>query len=87
MNAYTAQLYQTVDRLAKFLAQINLYYEEDQWRNLLFQAVNLAISETTSILSNDFQKEIEVSSSMADLSIMFGNYMARGIISGSMTGE
>lgn len=87
VNAYTAQLYQTVDSLAKFLAQINLYYEEDQWRNLLFQAVKLAIDETTSILSNDFQKEIEVSSSMADLSIMLGNYMAGGIISGSMSGQ
>jgi len=87
VNAYTAQLYETVDSLAKFLAQINLYYQEDQWRYLLFQAVKLAIDETTSILSNNFQKEIEVSSSMADLSIMLGNYMAGGIISGSMPEE
>ena len=87
VNAYTAQLYETVESLAKFLAQINVFYEEEQWRYLLYQAVKLAIDETTSILRNDFQKEIEVSSSMADLSIMFGNYMARGIISGSMPGE
>jgi len=87
VNAYTAQLYETVDSLAKFFAQINLYYEEEQWRTLLLQAVRLAIEEITSILGNDFQKEIEVSSSMADLSIMLGNYMARGIFSGSMTRE
>lgn len=84
-DTYTAQLYQTVESLAKFLAQINLYYDEDQWRSLLYQAVRLVIDEAASILSNDFEKEIDVSSSMADLAIMIGNYMARGIISGSMT--
>lgn len=86
-DTYTAQLYQIADSLAKFLAQINLYYEEAQWRNLLNQAVKSAIDEAASILGNDYKKEIEVSSSMADLAILIGNYMARGIISSNSTKE
>jgi len=80
-NSYTSQLYQTIDSLAKFLAQINIYYDETQWRNLLYQAAKLSIDEATALLTNDFKKEIEVSSSMADLADTIGNYMARGIIS------
>lgn len=87
VNEYTMQLYQTADDLARFLAQINLYYDESQWRNLFYQAIRLVIDEATSLLSNDFEREVEVSSSMADLVTLMGNYMARGIISGSMYSE
>lgn len=87
INDSTVQLYQAAGNLAGFFAQINLYYDETQWNNLLSQAVKLAIDEAVSILSNDYEKEIEVSSSMADLAVMIGNYMARGIISQSMPND
>ena len=87
VNEYTMQLYQTADDLARFLAQINLYYDESQWRNLFYQSIRLVIDEATSLLSNDFEREVEVSGSMADLVTLMGNYMARGIISGSMYSE
>ncbi|MDD3169641.1 MAG: hypothetical protein PHC91_09325 [Eubacteriales bacterium] len=84
VNDLYIKLYQATDELAAFLAQINVYYEEAQWKNFLYQAVKLAIDEATSILREDFENEVEVSSSMADLVLMIGNYMARGIISASI---
>jgi len=87
VNAYTVQLYQSSDDLAKFLAQINLFYEESRWKSFFDRAVNLAIDEATALLANDFAREVDASSSMADLVSLMGNYMARGIIGSGMRQE
>lgn len=84
VNTQTVLLYQGADNLAAFLAKVNLYYSEEQWKNLLYQSIQLIIDEAIAISREDFEKEIEISSSMADLVMIIGDYMARGIIAGSL---
>ena len=83
INNQTVQLYRSADELANFLARINVYFNADQWKNLFYQAARLAIDEAVSILNKDFGKEVQISDSMANLAMLMGNYMARGILAGS----
>jgi len=77
-------LYQSADSLARFFAQINIYWDEGQWKNLLYQYVRMKIEEIVAIASNDFQKEVEVYDRVEDLTAIMGNYMARGIIASNL---
>lgn len=82
INAQTVQLNRRADELADFLAQINVYYSADQWRYLFYQAIRLIADEALSIINKDFEREIEVSDSMANLAMLMGDYTARGLLAG-----
>jgi hypothetical protein len=82
INAQTVQLNQRANELADFFAQINVYYSADQWRYLFYQAIRLIIDEALSIINKDFDKEIEISDSMANLAMLMGDYTARGLLAG-----
>lgn len=81
INVQTTQLYQIVDELADFLAQLNTYYSAEEWKEFFYRAIELIIDETLALIQKNFQREVEISDSMANLAMQMGSYMANGIIS------
>lgn len=71
--------YQNADQLAGFLARINLYWDENQWRNLLYQYVNLKNHMIVAAASGNYRQEIQLFDSVFDLTSIMGTYMARGL--------
>jgi hypothetical protein len=85
INAQTVQLYQRADELSDFLGRINPYYNANEWKNFFYQAIELVIDEALSVINKDYAREIEISDSMADLSMLMGNYMAGGLLASHLS--
>jgi hypothetical protein len=72
--------YRNADELADFLGSINSFWAESQWRNLLYQYIQLKLQMISALVQKDYSKEIQVYDRVFDLTTIMGTYMARGII-------
>lgn len=80
VNLNAAQWYRAADQIAHFLASINVYWDEKQWRSLLYQFIQLMLTEVMAVLESEFIHENELWEIIEDLTFNIGSYMARGII-------
>jgi len=80
VNMNTAALYKNADEIAKLLREINPFWSEVQWRNLLYTYISLNLQEAVAFLSNDFEEDIDIYDRLIAHSQLLGNYMADGII-------
>ena len=80
VNLSTIQWYQACDKLAEFLASLNVYWDYDQWRNLLNQYTRMKIEEIIATMNGDYTRVIDLYKAMEDLTFIMGSYMARGIL-------
>lgn len=83
MNSSVVKLYENADQASSYLASINIYWNEQQWKDFLYQSIRGTIDEATALASKDFEKEYQIFNRLADLATLMGDYMARGIISRS----
>lgn len=81
VNASTVQWYQNADQLAKFFTSLNIFWDYNQWRYLLYQYIRAKIEEVVAITSGDYRREVEMFETIEDITFVIGNYMARGLIS------
>lgn len=79
VNTYAKQLYQNIDQRAAFLAQINPFWQQDVWRSLLYNFNGLVMDFATSLLSKDFQKNIDIFDRLLSMSSVIGDYFSEGI--------
>lgn len=80
LNQSTQNWYRSVDEFAAFLASINLFWIEEQWKNLLYQYVQLKLNMIGALFAGDYEQEIQVYERVFDLTSIMGTYMARGLI-------
>jgi hypothetical protein len=80
VNTSTVGWYQACDRLSSFLSSLNVYWDEDQWNNLLYHYTRMKIDEIIATMSGDYMRVIDLYKAMEDLTFLMGSYMARGII-------
>lgn len=83
-NSRAVRWYETADALASFLARINVYWDENQWRYLLYQYIKLKIDEIHAVLNDNYEEESELFNSIEDIVFIISSYMARGIIASSL---
>ena len=79
----TVRLYKTADELADLLSRLNVYWEEDQWKSLLYQYIRLMVDEMVALMSGEYEREIGIYKRLDETAELIGNYMARGIIARS----
>lgn len=79
VNEYTAQLNQNADQIAYFLSQINPYWEESEWKTLLYQLNKLMIEDSTRFLNKDYTETVEVFDRLLNLTSVMGDYYSKGI--------
>lgn len=80
VNEYARQLYQHIDRKAEFLARINPYWQEDTWQSLLYNFNNLLFEDSMTLLTGNYQKNIDVLDRLLSFSSVIGDYFSEGII-------
>jgi len=85
-SEYTRQLYQNIEQRAAFLTQINPYWQLDTWRTLLYTFNNMIIEDSTSLLSKQYQENIQIFDRLLTHSSTIGDYFSSGIFS-YLTGE
>lgn len=76
--------YQVADKLSSYLARINIYWDENQWKYFLYQYIKLKVDEIRAIVNGNFEEEIELFERIEDVIFLMSSYMARGIISSNL---
>lgn len=83
IDYYTSEIYNAADELAAFLANINLFWSVDQWKSFLHQYIRTTLDEYLALANKDFDMEYQIFNRLQELTVLIGDYMARGIISSS----
>lgn len=80
INENTTRLYQNVDQMAAYLAQINPYWDEQTWKNLLYDYYRTSLLEMVTVLAKKYQESIVLYESMEDQALNIADYMVEGLI-------
>lgn len=80
INQNTERLYQNVDRMAAYFAQINSNWDEQTWKNLLYEYYKTTILEMVLILSGKYEESVKLYEGLEDQALNIADYMARGMI-------
>jgi len=79
VNDYAKRLYQNIDQMSAFLAQINPFWQQDVWSSLLYNINGLAIGFATTLLTRDFQRNVDIYDRLLSTSSVIGDYFTEGI--------
>lgn len=80
INENTVRLYRNVDQMAAYLAQINPYWDEQTWKNLLYDYYRTTLLEMVAVLAKKYQESVILYESMEDQALNIADYMVEGII-------
>jgi hypothetical protein len=78
-NRITQLLYKNADERAAFIASLNPYWDETEWRNRLYNNLRSTIDESTSFLAGNYARNIDIFSTLLDQAESTGNYFAEGL--------
>lgn len=80
VNTSTINLYQISSNLSDYLNQINPFWTDVQWRNLLDNYISLALQESVALIGGNYTRDIELFDRLINQAILLGDYMANGMI-------
>ena len=80
VNRLTVELNENANEWAAFLAQMNPYWEEMQWRQLLQSFVGQTINEVISIMAGEYEEGIRIFDNIENIAYDIADYLAKGII-------
>lgn len=72
--------YANADQLAAFLGSINPYWSEEEWRNMLYEHLELVKAEAVDILTGDYASGISIFDEVEKQALNMADMMAYGII-------
>lgn len=80
VDTTTQELYANSTAMATFMAQINPYWDEELWKNLLDLYISMKIEQILAIVQKNWDREIQIFSRIESHARIMGSYMARGVI-------
>lgn len=80
VNEYTKQLYENADQRAALLSKINPFWQESEWKNLLYEFIRLTIEESTTFLNKEYTRNIAVFDSILSHTSIMGDYYSQGLL-------
>ncbi|WP_227017071.1 acetylglutamate kinase [Sinanaerobacter chloroacetimidivorans] len=75
----TIRMYQNADELANFLAEINPFWDEEKWKDLLYSYYRITILEMVTVLAGRYEDAIALYEGLEDQALKIGDYMAEGL--------
>ncbi len=79
-NQATRSLYENVDAMAAYLAEINPYWNEVNMRSLLYDYYRQTLLETVNILSGNQEEAIKIYENLEDYVLEIADYLTSGFI-------
>jgi hypothetical protein len=80
VGEYTRQLYENDSKRAAFLAQINPYWLENDLRSLMNNFTSMTIEESTTILTQEYDKNIDIFGRLLSHTTLIGDYFSEGLL-------
>lgn len=84
INSTVINWYQSADKIASFLGSVNVFWDESQWRYLLYEYIKLRINEITALANGDYEQDMEQLNTIENVSFLMASYMGRGIIASNL---
>lgn len=72
--------YQNADEISAFLAQINPYWQESNWKTMLYDHLEMTEQEATLRLAGRYAEDIQMFDQIEQEALKMADYMAEGII-------
>ncbi len=78
-NYATQLLYQNADNIASQFAKMNPFWDEMQWKTLLYNYINLVIQDAVALGAREFETELDIFERMLLAALAMGDYQAEGL--------
>jgi hypothetical protein len=79
VNENVNRLYQNISDRAAFLASINPYFNENEWKNMLSTYLQYILEEANAYASGDYNKDIELFDNLTALTSKMGDFFAQSL--------
>ena len=82
-NEYNRQRrlwFENAEMIAKFMAAVNPYWKQNEWRDMMFEHLELLETEVVQILSHEYEKGVAQFDLVQAQALEMGDMMAEGII-------
>lgn len=80
VDASTALLYRNANEISERLAGINPFWDQANWRNLFYVYIVMSIEEAISLMTSNFEKNLDISDRLLHHALFMGDYLATGMI-------
>lgn len=80
VDAGIVRLYGNADQIAAYLAEINPYWNEEEWKRLLYEYYGTTIREMVMVLAGRYADDIVLYENLQDQALNIADYMAMGMI-------
>lgn len=81
------RFYQNISGNAAFLASINPYWNEAEWRSLLETYLQYTIQEANAFASGNYRQDIQIFDQLTDLTNKMGDIFAQGLYDSITSGQ
>ncbi|WP_312642155.1 acetylglutamate kinase [Hydrogenoanaerobacterium sp.] len=72
--------YANADEIAAFLSSINPYWDDRQWRNLLYDHLDMTAKEATERLNKQYEEDVKRYDTIEHNALQMADFMASGIL-------
>ncbi|MGI6728311.1 MAG: hypothetical protein ACOX4P_07175 [Anaerovoracaceae bacterium] len=79
-NRFTVDLNRNAKEMASFLSQMNPYWEEERWTELLYNLVSLTINQMVARIAGNYAEDIEIFDKNEENAYKIADYLSKGII-------
>jgi hypothetical protein len=80
INRITQLLYQNADQRAAAISSLNPFWDEAVWKNKLYANLRSTIDESTTFLSGDYPRNIDIFNTLLSQAESTGIYFTQGLI-------
>ena len=80
VNEYTKQLYENIDQIAELLSQINPFWQESDWKTLLYKYTQTTIEEAAAFYNKDYTRNIEIYDGLLTQASTMGDHISEGLL-------
>ena len=80
VSEHTRRLYENDSQRAKFLAEINPFWIESALRSLMNNFTSMTIDESTTILTQEYERNIDIFSRLLSHTTLMGDYFSEGLL-------
>lgn len=80
-NSRIIEWYKIADKISSYLASINVYWDENQWKYLLYQYIKIKTDGIYAIVKGNYSAEMDLYNQIENINFLMASYFARGTIS------
>lgn len=80
VEQYSKLWYANADNIAKFLSEINPYWDENLWKQMLYDHLEMVTNELTTRLNKDYKTNVEAFDMMEAQALDMADVMSTGLI-------